>query len=39
VLGSLHIALAAATGRTSLRVFRRPRVAIIATGRELVPRS
>ena len=37
VLGSLHIALAAATGRTSLRVFRRPRVAIIATGRELVP--
>jgi molybdopterin molybdotransferase len=36
VLGSLHIAIAAATGRTSLRVFRRPRVAIIATGRELV---
>jgi molybdopterin molybdotransferase len=37
VLGALHIAIAAATGRTSLLVFRRPRVAIIATGRELVP--
>jgi len=37
VLGSLHVAIAAATGRTNLRVFRRPRVVIIATGRELVP--
>jgi molybdopterin molybdotransferase len=37
VLGSLQIAIAAATGRTRLRVFRRPRVAIIATGRELLP--
>jgi molybdopterin molybdotransferase len=37
VLDGLHIAIAAATGRTSLRVFRRPRVAIIATGRELQP--
>jgi molybdopterin molybdotransferase len=35
LLGSLHLAVAAATGRTSLRVFRRPQVAIIATGREL----
>ena len=37
MLGALHIAIAAATGRTRLRVFRRPRVAIIATGRELLP--
>jgi molybdopterin molybdotransferase len=37
VLGALHIAIAAAAGRTNLRVFRRPRVAIIATGRELLP--
>ena len=37
VLGALQIAIAAATGRTSLRAFRRPRVAIIVTGRELQP--
>jgi molybdopterin molybdotransferase len=37
VLGSLHLAVAAAIGRTSLYVFRQPRVAIIATGRELRP--
>jgi molybdopterin molybdotransferase len=32
-----HIALAATVGQTSLRVYRKPRVAIIATGDEIVP--
>ena len=32
-----HIALAASCGSTSLQVFRRPRVAILTTGDELVP--
>ncbi len=32
-----HIALAAASGRASLDVVRRPKVAILATGDELVP--
>ncbi len=32
-----HIALAAACGHASVPVFRRPRVAILATGDELVP--
>jgi molybdopterin molybdotransferase len=36
VMGAAEIALAAACGCTELRVFRRPMVAIIATGDELV---
>jgi molybdopterin molybdotransferase len=36
-LGPQHIALAAACGHPSVDVFRRPRVAILATGDELVP--
>ncbi len=35
-IGGAEIALAAACGRSSLTVFRRPRVAIVATGDELV---
>ncbi|SNT07256.1 molybdopterin molybdochelatase [Granulicella rosea] len=35
-IGAAEIALAAACGRPRLRVFRRPRVAIVATGDELV---
>jgi molybdopterin molybdotransferase len=35
-IGGAEIALAAACGASSLRVFRRPRVAIVATGDELV---
>lgn len=37
LLQSAELALAAACGATSLRVFRRPRVAILTTGSELVP--
>jgi len=36
-LGSQHIALAAACGHATIPVFRRPRVAILTTGDELVP--
>ena len=36
-LGSQHIALAAACGHAVVDVFRRPRVAILTTGDELVP--
>jgi len=36
-LGFAEIALAAMTGRTCLRVFARPRVAILPTGDEVVP--
>jgi molybdopterin molybdotransferase len=36
-LGAGQIALAAACGHAALEVFRRPRVAILATGDELVP--
>jgi molybdopterin molybdotransferase len=35
-LGSAQIALAAAAGRASVKVFRKPRVAILSTGDELV---
>jgi molybdopterin molybdotransferase len=35
-LGSAQIALAAAAGKASLKVYRKPRVAILATGDELV---
>jgi len=35
-LGAMHIAACAAAGRAHLRVRRRPRVAIITTGRELL---
>lgn len=35
-LGSAQIAMAAAVGKAALQVFRRPRVAILATGDELV---
>jgi molybdopterin molybdotransferase len=35
-LGPAEIGLAAALGRTSLRVFKRPRVALMSTGDELV---
>jgi molybdopterin molybdotransferase len=35
-LGSAQIALAAAAGKASLRVYRKPRVAILSTGDELV---
>ena len=37
--GSAELALAAACGATTLRVFRRPRVAILTTGSELVPQG
>jgi len=36
VLGAIHIGICAAAGRTHVRVFRKPRVAIITTGRELL---
>ena len=36
-LGPQHIALAAACGHAKVAVFRRPRVAILTTGDELVP--
>ena len=36
-LGPQHMALAAACGHASVEVFRRPRVAILTTGDELVP--
>lgn len=36
IVGGAETALAAACGRSSLNVFRRPRVAIVATGDELV---
>ena len=36
-LGPQHIALAAACGHPTVEVFRRPRVAILTTGDELVP--
>jgi molybdopterin molybdotransferase len=36
MMGAAEIALAAACGRAELRVFRRPMVAIVATGDELV---
>src|SRR6476646_9532603 len=35
-LGSAQIALAAAAGKASIRVYRKPRVAILSTGDELV---
>jgi molybdopterin molybdotransferase len=37
LLGTQHIALAAACGHATIPVFRRPRVAILTTGDELVP--
>jgi molybdopterin molybdotransferase len=37
VIGAAQIALAAACGCTALKVFAKPRVAILATGDELVP--
>lgn len=37
VLRPAHIGLAAAAGHAALRVWRRPRVTLIATGNELVP--
>jgi molybdopterin molybdotransferase len=36
VLGAVHIGVAAAAGRTAVRAVRKPRVAIITTGRELL---
>jgi molybdopterin molybdotransferase len=36
VLGALHLAMCASAGRTSIKVYGKPRVAIIATGRELL---
>jgi len=36
VLGAVHIGICAAAGRTHVHVFRKPRVAIITTGRELL---
>ncbi|HEY1986315.1 MAG TPA: gephyrin-like molybdotransferase Glp [Terracidiphilus sp.] len=36
-LGAQHIALAAACGHAAVSVYRRPRVAILTTGDELVP--
>jgi len=36
-LGPQHIALAAACGHATIEVYRRPRVAILTTGDELVP--
>src|SRR5215472_11288143 len=36
-LGPQHIALAAACGHAAVAVYRRPRVAILTTGDELVP--
>jgi molybdopterin molybdotransferase len=38
-LGPQHIALAAACGHAAVKVFRRPHVAILTTGDELVPVS
>ena len=35
-LGAMHIGVCATAGRTHVRIRRRPRVAIIATGRELL---
>ena len=35
-LGSAHIALAAAAGKASIKVYRKPKVAILSTGDELV---
>jgi molybdopterin molybdotransferase len=37
LIGAAQIALAGSCGRTSLNVFRKPRVAILSTGDELVP--
>ncbi len=37
LLGPAHLGVAASVGRTHLGVFRRPRVAILPTGAELVP--
>jgi molybdopterin molybdotransferase len=37
VIGSAQVALAAACGYDTMQVFRKPRVAILATGDELVP--
>ena len=37
VLGALHIGLGAAVGSTRVRVARKPRVALLTTGRELQP--
>ena len=39
VMQSAELALAAACGATSVRVFRRPRMAILTTGSELVPQG
>ena len=36
VLGAIHIGLAASAGRTTLRAFHKPRVALVTTGRELL---
>ncbi len=38
-LGAADLAVAASTGNTSVRVHARPRVAIVSTGDELVPRG
>lgn len=38
-LGAADLAVAASTGNTSVRVHPRPRVAIVSTGDELVPRG
>jgi len=37
LLGPAHVAALASTGRSSARVHRRPRIAVISTGDELVP--
>lgn len=39
MLHAAELSLAAACGATSVRVFRRPRVALLSTGSELVPRG
>ncbi|HEX7507082.1 MAG TPA: gephyrin-like molybdotransferase Glp [Polyangia bacterium] len=36
LLGAMHIGVCAAAGRTEVRVVRKPRVALITTGRELL---
>lgn len=38
-LGAADLAVAASTGNTSVRVHARPRVAVVSTGDELVPRG
>lgn len=36
VLGAIHLGLAASAGRTTLSAFRKPRVSLVTTGRELL---